>query len=312
MPGRTALTLLGAIALSACASASIDAASTSPRSAPASAPPPASTTVPSAVPTAGSTTASSPHSTPRSTASVVSATPSPTTTISPVLQRVEIGTSRAGRPIEAVERGTPGGVVVLVVGVIHGDEPAGARIVDVLAKADVPPGVDLWLVETINPDGLAQDERGNAAGVDLNRNFPHDWRPLGQPGDGQYAGTGAASEPETQAAVDFIERIDPALTIWYHQDLFRISPASGREGEVRARYAQLTGLPLLSITGGTYTGVAATWQRRTLRDAVAFVVELGPSITAAEAAVHADAVLTVAADRTLFPLQPGAAPTTRG
>ena len=48
---------------------------------------------------------------------------------------------------------------------------------------------------------------------------------------------------------------------------------------------------MLDISGGTYTGVAATWQRRTIEDGIAFIVELGPTLTEDEAAVHADAVL---------------------
>ena len=187
----------------------------------------------------------------------------------------EIGRSVEGRPITAVERGTPGGAVVLVIGVIHGDEDDGVAILEQLATAPVPPGVDLWLLESINPDGQAAQRRTNANLVDLNRNFPYQWAPLGEPGDSEYGGTGPASEPETQAAVDFISAIQPELAIWYHQDLFRIAPSEGRDGELRARYAELTGLPVLRITGGTYTGVAATWERNTV-DGTAFIVELGP------------------------------------
>ena len=61
------------------------------------------------------------------------------------------------------------------------------------------------------------------------------------------------------------------------------------------RYAELTGLPVLRITGGTYTGVAATWQRNTV-DGTAFIVELGPTLSPAEADTHAAAVLDLAAD----------------
>jgi hypothetical protein len=52
------------------------------------------------------------------------------------------------------------------------------------------------------------------------------------------------------------------------------------------------------ITGGTYTGIAATWARQELapRDGVAFIVELGPTLSAAEATTHADAVLTIATE----------------
>jgi protein MpaA len=243
-------------------------------------------------------------STSTTTTTSTTSTTTPTTTVAPdtpalatdARQRVEIGRSAEGRPIVAVQRGTPGGTVVLVIGVIHGDEDAGVEIVRRLAVADVPPGIDLWLVESVNPDGQAAGMRTNANLVDLNRNFPRRWAPLGQPGEWQYAGTGPASEPETQAIVGLIELIEPDLGIWYHQDLFRIAPTSGRAGQVRARYAELTGLPLLGISGGTYTGTAAAWQREAVPEGVAFIVELGPTLSAHEADAHAAAVLTVATE----------------
>jgi protein MpaA len=216
--------------------------------------------------------------------------------VSTALEQRTLGTSAGGLPIDAVRRGTPGGRVVLVIGVIHGDEPAGAAIVDRLAQLDVAGGVDLWTVRAMNPDGLAANDRHNANQVDLNRNFPYEWGPIGQPGDGQYAGTGPASEPETQAMVAFISEIRPDLVIWYHQDLYRINPGTGRNGAIRARYAELTALPLVDITGGTYTGVAATWARHELDPGVAFIVELGPTLSADEADLHARAVLTVATE----------------
>jgi murein peptide amidase A len=198
-----------------------------------------------------------------------------------------------GRPIDAVERGTAGGTPVLVIGVIHGDEQAGVAIVDRLGTMAVPAGIDLWLVTSMNPDGQAVPQRGNARGVDLNRNFPDGWGPIGGPGDGQYAGTGPASEPETQAIVGLVDRIRPKLTVFYHQDLIRLSPSSGLEGRLKERYAARTGLPFGRITGGTYTGVAATWIRHTTGDP-AFIIELGPSLTPAQAGTHAAAVLDIA------------------
>lgn len=210
------------------------------------------------------------------------------------LERRVIGTSVEGRPIEVIRSGTAGGVPVLVVGVIHGDEDAGLAIVDEVARLAPPAGVELWVVPTMNPDGTAAQTRGNARRVDLNRNFPYAWAPMGTPGYWQYAGPRRASEPETQAMVRLIREIRPALGIWYHQDLYMISPGTGREGRVREQYARLTGLPLVRITGGRYTGVAATWQRRAVREGMAFVVELGPTLTADEARLHARAVMAVA------------------
>lgn len=210
------------------------------------------------------------------------------------LERRVIGTSVEGRDIEAFRLGTRGGTPVMVVGVIHGDEDAGLLITDLLTAMTPPNGVDLWVIPNMNPDGTASQTRGNANKVDLNRNFPKDWARQGAPGYWQYAGPRAASEPETQAMVQFVREIRPALGIWYHQDLNMISPGTGLEGRVRARYARQTGLPLVRITGGRYTGVAATWQRSSTTNAMAFVVELGPTLSAAQAQVHADAVMTVA------------------
>jgi protein MpaA len=185
-----------------------------------------------------------------------------------------------------------------VIGVIHGNEAAGTAIVDQLRVLGAPAGVELWLVESMNPDGQAANDRHNANGVDLNRNFPYKWGPIGQPGDSQYAGTGPASEPETRAMVNFIAQLRPDIAVWYHQDLYTINPSTGRDGRIRARYAELTGLPLGEITGGTYTGIAATWARKELtpQDSVAFIVELGETLSADEAVVHAEAVRTIAVE----------------
>ena len=211
---------------------------------------------------------------------------------------VGLGFSAEGRPIFAERYGTPGGRRILVIGVIHGDEDAGLAIVDELRQRPVPEGVELWIVDSMNPDGVANQDRHNGNDVDLNRNFPYKWGPIGAPGDGQYAGSGPASEPETQAMINFMQQLQPDITLWYHQDLFVVNPAQGREGRVRARYAELAGLPMGQITGGIYTGIAATWARNEFRpaDGVAFIVELGPTLSAQEASVHADAVLTIATE----------------
>ena len=210
------------------------------------------------------------------------------------LERRVIGTSVLGTPIEAVRLGTKGGVVVVVVGVIHGNEAAGLLITDALQESLVPKGIDLWIIPTMNPDGTALDQRGNANRVDLNRNFPYNWAKMGKPGYWQFAGTSKASEPETKAVVAFMREIKPMLGIWYHQDLNIISPGTGLEGTMRSTYSRLTGIPIKRITGGRYTGVAATWQRHSVKDGMAFVVELGKTLDSAQAQVHSKAVIDIA------------------
>lgn len=229
-----------------------------------------------------------------STTSTSTIPPTTTTTVPQFLGEESIGTTVEGRTITAFHRGTPGGIVILVVGVIHGNEDDGLAIIDQLRTMPLPEGYDVWLMPAINPDGYANQARGNSNGVDLNRNFPHDWTPIAAPGEWEYSGTEGASEPETQAFIDFAGRINPALTIWYHQDLHTVSPSSGKDGPLRRHYAERTGLDYTSITGGTYTGVAATWVRRAVPDAMSFIVELGPTLSAEEAALHATVVLEVA------------------
>ena len=210
-----------------------------------------------------------------------------------ILERRVFGTSVQGRPLEAFRMGDPKGVTVAVIGVIHGNEEAGLLITDELLNMQIPKGVNLWVIPSMNPDGTALNRRGNANRVDLNRNFPYGWARIGQPGYWQYAGPNRASEPETKALVSFFREIKPALGVWYHQDLNIISPGVGFEGEIRARYGAITGLPMKRITGGTYTGVAATWQKRGLKNSMAFVVELGKTLNTDEAKVHASAVLDI-------------------
>ena len=210
-----------------------------------------------------------------------------------ILERRVFGTSVQGRPLEAFRMGDPKGVTVAVIGVIHGNEEAGLLITDELLNMQIPKGVNLWVIPSMNPDGTALNRRGNANRVDLNRNFPYGWARIGQPGYWQYSGPNRASEPETKALVSFFREIKPALGVWYHQDLNIISPGVGFEGEIRARYGAITGLPMKRITGGTYTGVAATWQKRGLKNSMAFVVELGKTLSTDEAKVHASAVLDI-------------------
>lgn len=220
--------------------------------------------------------------------------------------QLTLGLSVEGRPIVAERHGTLGGRRVLVIGVIHGDEDDGVAIIEQLRARSIGgtaplDAVELWLVESMNPDGQAAQIRQNARQVDLNRNFPHNWGPIGAPGDSQYAGIGPASEPETQAMVNFITQLRPDIAIWYHQDANLVIPSTGRDGRIRARYAELTALPLADCCGGggVYTGIAATWARNELKqtsDAVPFIVELPGSLTPEQVAAHAEAVLTIAVE----------------
>ena len=241
-----------------------------------------------------------------STTSTTTTTTTTTTTLPPTELTTSIGTSVQGRAIDVIHRvdipgarlavDDPNRVVVLVVGVIHGDEQAGLEVIKELRAmlpSEIPANVDLWLLPTINPDGVAPNQRHNANQVDLNRNFPYKWGMIAEPGNWEYSGPSAASEPETQAMVDFVTYLRPDMTVWFHQDEFSIAPSTGSDGPLRREYARLTGLPLKGVPGGTYTGVAATWQRKTFTDDTAFIVEIGPTLARGEALIHAHAILSI-------------------
>jgi protein MpaA len=202
-------------------------------------------------------------------------------------QRSVIGHSVRGRAIVALhQRAVDTTLRVLVVGCVHGNETAGIPIARRLAAEAPPRRTDLWAVPTINPDGVAADTRGNARGVDLNRSFPFRWRHLGGL---EYSGSGPLSEPESRAAARLIRRLEPELTIWFHQPLALVD-RSGGDPFVERRFADLFGLPLVQLA--RYPGSASSWQNHTIPGSTAFVVELphaaGPALTRrAAAAVRA-------------------------
>lgn len=187
---------------------------------------------------------------------------------------VQLGRSVRHRPIEALEvrgAGADRRRPALVVGAIHGDETAGIRVARALALARPLPGVDLWIVFDLNPDGAAASKRQNARRVDLNRNFPWLWRLHGRPGDPQYPGPRALSEPEARIAQRLILRIRPRVTIWFHQPL-AATDLSGGDPAVERRFAAISRLPLRRLP--RYPGSAATWENHRLPGTTAFVVEL--------------------------------------
>ena len=186
---------------------------------------------------------------------------------------VLVGRSVRGRPIVAHRVGDACAArKALVVGVIHGDEAAGLGVTRALRSTGGPPGVDLWVIDSINPDGWRRGARRNAHGVDLNRNFPTAWRSGQPPGSGYYPGPRPLSEPESRGVQRFVLRLRPAVSIWYHQPWGAVLvPCRG--GAIQVRYARLSGLGFQRCRGANLPGTAIRWENATIRGSTAFVVE---------------------------------------
>jgi hypothetical protein len=163
---------------------------------------------------------------------------------------------------------------VLAVGQTHGDEEGGLRVLLRARSLAVPDGVTLWLVPTLNPDGLAADTRFLAGGADPNRKAP--------------------AQPEQQAVHDFALAVEPVLTVWYHQNYGWVG-GSGASMAPAAAYQRLTELGTLKRSGNCAVGF--TWcPIDAALAASSILVELPDVLTPADVHRHASALLAVAAE----------------
>lgn len=132
----------------------------------------------------------------------------------------EIGRSTEGRPIygRCFSARPEGGArpPLLVMGGIHGDEPASVdALLDLLARLPAALPAPVWLVPALNPDGLAAGRKNSARDVDLNRNFPaRSFRTEHQPG--YFPGPAPLSEPETRALADLVARAGIGAAVAVH------------------------------------------------------------------------------------------------
>jgi protein MpaA len=156
---------------------------------------------------------------------------------------------------------------ILVHAGTHGEEPETTFSLSRALRSLTERSPHCAVVLAVNPDGLLYGTRGNARGVDLNRNFPtQDWRPdsvehrstLEDPRDVVLSpGAEPGSEAETRALVELIGKLKPEIVVALHAPLACIDVPE--EEPLSHWLADKTGMPLVTDIGYATPGSFGTW-----------------------------------------------------
>lgn len=147
---------------------------------------------------------------------------------------------------------------ILVIGVIHGDEPQGEYLINkYMEQTDK---TNVLFIPCLNPDGRDLKRRTNSNKVDLNRNFPTKNWELSKKNK-YYGGNTPASEIETKFLIDIIEKYKPKSIITLHTP-YKIVNYDGPAKELAEKISNIIGYPVEESIGystpgsfGTYAGV---------------------------------------------------------
>ncbi len=165
------------------------------------------------------------------------------------------------------------GKSILFIGGVHGDEPEGVELANKLLQWLMQNNHNSWLlIPCLNVDGFKAGSRVNANGVDLNRNFPHNWSPT-MKAPRYFPGKHPGSEIETKALIETITRYSPRLICHFHSwnpCIVFTSDKAPKEAEI---LSQVTGYPLQSDIGYSTPGSLGDWAWRELKIPVICVEE---------------------------------------
>lgn len=161
----------------------------------------------------------------------------------------------------------PGDAEIVILAAIHGDEPETTVAVSEALRCLPAGDLQAAVILCGNPDGMVRGTRGNARGVDLNRNFPtSNWRPdpvfyKSRANDARdialSPGSEPASEPETRALLALIERLKPRAVVSLHSALACVDDSGA--SPLGRQLAERCTLPFLTEIGYPTPGSMGTW-----------------------------------------------------
>jgi protein MpaA len=176
------------------------------------------------------------------------------------------GTSLDGIPL-TVYLPDSGSIEVLILAAIHGDESETNVVVSEALRCLPADELRAAVILCGNPDGILRGTRGNARGVDLNRNFPtSNWSPdpvhyKSRANDARdialSPGANPASEPETTALLAFIDRLKPRAVVSLHSALACVDDSGA--SHLGRQLADRSALPFLTEIGYPTPGSMGTW-----------------------------------------------------
>lgn len=144
---------------------------------------------------------------------------------------------------------------VLVIGVVHGDEPQGEYLINKYLESHF--NSQLAFIPILNPDGKQAGTRVNANGVDLNRNFPTKNWVLSEKNE-FFGGEFPASEVETKFLIDIIEDLKPSLILTLHAP-FKVVNYDGNARNIAKKISEIIKYPVEENIGYPTPGSFGTW-----------------------------------------------------
>ena len=163
---------------------------------------------------------------------------------------------------EKLSSKNPSGKRILVFGLIHGDEiPSEELALHWVKRLEGLDPSNHWrIISSLNPDGKELKTRGNANGIDINRNFPTKdwdehalvhWKNTLKENQRRYPGPSAGSEVETQCAIKHIEEFKPDVIVAIHTP-YGLMDFDGPSDKIKNKVIPFKSLPWKRL--GTFTG----------------------------------------------------------